>query len=280
MARPIKLVADSASDLSDAEATALGIDLVPLSVTIGKESYPEDTITHDDYWRLAKGQVVSTSQPPVGSFAKVFKHWVDDGYQVICVTISSLMSGTFQSAKQAAVEFAPHVTLVDSLAISRVEAVQLIKASQLVRQGADVPDIIQVMHHVLDHTHILILLDTLEQLRSGGRASTLIPLFERFTRVFQVKPMITLADGELKFAHVSRSFRKGMDFILHQLSGYKTNDQMEVVHTRRPELAATFADELAAGLGFTRSNVVISEAGVVMSAHGGEGLLAALIVSA
>jgi len=68
--RPIKLVADSSSDLSESEAAKLGIELVPLSVSIGKASYPENTITHDDYWRLTKGQVISTSQPPVGAFSE------------------------------------------------------------------------------------------------------------------------------------------------------------------------------------------------------------------
>ena len=123
MTRSIKLVADSSSDLSESEATELGIELVPLSVSIGKVSYPENTITYDDYWRLFKGQVVSTSQPPVGAFSGVFQRWVDEGYQILCVTISSLMSETYRSAEQAAADFAPHITLVDSLAISRADAV-------------------------------------------------------------------------------------------------------------------------------------------------------------
>ena len=280
IARPIKLVADSSSDISESEAVDLGIELVPLSVSIGKASYPENTITHDEYWRLTKGQLVSTSQPPVGAFYNVFKRWVDEGYHVVCVTISSLMSGTYRSAEQAATEFAPHITLVDSLAISRADAVQLIKASEMLRQGADIPTIIQAMRDVLSNTHVLLLLDTLEQLRLGGRAAAFMPLLERFARTFQIKPMVTLVDGELKFAHVSRTFRKGLNHILQEMTGYKPADQMAVVHTRRPELAANFADKLAVGLGFERARIIICEAGAVMSTHGGEGLISAIIVSA
>ncbi|MHB1355365.1 MAG: DegV family protein [Anaerolineae bacterium] len=280
MKRLIKLVADSASDLSKSEADELGIDLVPLSVSIGKASYPENTITHDDYWRLSKGGVVSTSQPPIGAFSSVFRHWVDAGYHILCVTISSLMSGTYRSAEQAATEFAPHVTLVDSLAISRVTAIQLITASQLVRLGAGIQTIIQAMDNIRIRTHALLLLDTLEQLRSGGRAASILHLFERYARAFHIKPMITLVSGQLRFAHVSRSFRKGMDIMLHDMMGHKPADQMEVVHTRRPELADTFADELASGLGFERSRIIIREAGAVMSTHGGEGLISAIVVSA
>jgi DegV family protein with EDD domain len=280
MTRPIKLVADSASDLSESEAEQLGIELVPLSVSIGMTSYPEDTITHDEYWRLSKGQVVSTSQPPVGAFSNVFRRWVDQGYQILCVTISGLMSGTYRSAEQATAEFAPYVTLVDSLSISRAAAVQLITASQMVRQGADLVTITAAMQRVQEQTHVLLLLDTLEQLRLGGRASAFMPLLERFAEAFQIKPMRMLSGGLLKFAHVSRSFRKGLDFILHEMTGYKPADQVALVYTRRPELAATFADELAIRLGFERSKIIICEAGAVMSTHGGEGLIAAVVVSA
>lgn len=80
------------------------------------------------------------------------------------------MSGTYRSAEQAATEFAPYITLVDSLGISRAAAAQLIAASELLRQNADIPEIIQAMNSVRDRTHVLLLLDTLEQLRLGGRA--------------------------------------------------------------------------------------------------------------
>jgi DegV family protein with EDD domain len=280
MTRPIKLVADSSSDLSQSEAAELGIELVPLSVSIDKDSYPENTITHDDYWRMSKGQVVSTSQPPVGAFSSMFQCWINQGYQILCVTITSLMSGTYRSAEQAAAEFAPYITLVDSLSISRADAVQLITASGLVRQGADIPTITRAMSSVRERTHVLLILDTLEQLRLGGRAAAFMPIMERFARKLQIKPMVMLAEGVLKFAHVSRSFRKGLNYILHEMIGYKPVDQMAVVHTRRPELAATFAGELADRMGFERSRIIICEAGAVMSTHGGEGLIAAVVVSA
>jgi DegV family protein with EDD domain len=155
-------VADSASDVSASEAEQLGIERVPLSVSIGMTSYPEDTISHDEYWRLSQGQVTCTSPPPVGAFSSVFRRWVDQGYQILCVTISGLMSGTYHSAEQAASEFAPHVTLVDSLSISRAVAVQLITASQLIHHGADIPTVTLAMRSVLDRTHVLFLLDTPE----------------------------------------------------------------------------------------------------------------------
>jgi fatty acid-binding protein DegV len=107
-----------------------------------------------------------------------------------------------------------------------------------------------------------------------------MPLLEGFDKVFQIKPIITLAGGQLKFAHALRSFRKGMDFILRQMTGHKPASQLAVVHTRCPEHAATFADELSKRLEFERSRIIISEAGAVMSTHGGAGLVVAVVVSA
>ncbi|MHB9032615.1 MAG: DegV family protein [Anaerolineae bacterium] len=279
MDRPIHLVADSASDITPAEAQALGIDLVPLSITIGQDTYLEGELSHDRYFALTKGQVVKTSQPSVGAFSRVFEHWVEQGHQVLCVTLSSLLSGTFQSASQAAERLQPFVTVHDSLGLSRVVAAQVLAAQKLVKAGAELAVILEAMRSVQSRSHMIVQLDTLERLRQGGRAAAIIHAFDHFAKTFQIKPILTLANGELKFAHVARAFHKGMDYMFRELVARGPAESLTVVHTRIPEVASRFADNLAVALRITRQQVLVCEAGAVISSHGGEGLLGAVLVS-
>ncbi len=277
--RPIRIVTDSSSDITPQEAHALGIDVVPLTVTIGKQSFSEGDISPDDFFRMAVGQSVRTSQPPLGAFRQVFQYWVERGYQVLCVTVSSMLSGTMQAAMRAAVDLAPHVTVHDSLSISRAHAIQVLAAHQLAGQGADIPALVEHMRSVRERSHILIVLDSLDRLRQGGRAAAIMHLFDRFARVFQIKPIIALAGGEVRFAHVSRTFNRGIDYLMDELGSYRSAEYVAVVHTRRQELARQVAGRLADRLGFDISRVSINEAGAAMSSHGGEGLIGALVVS-
>ncbi len=279
MPRPIRLVTDSSSDISLQEAQALDIDLVPLSVTVGSRTFAETELSRDEYFSLAHGQPVKTSQPPAGSFRQVFQHWGALGYQVLCITISSTLSGTLQSASQAA-EDLPYVTIYDSQVISRMQAAQVLAAKSKIDEGAELSVVLETLDSIRRRSHMLVELNTLERLRQGGRAAAFMQVFDRFARTLQIKPVITLINGELKFAHVVRTFRRGTEYMLQELAAFGPAAYVAVVHTRLPELAERFADELAALVKFPRLQAIVCEAGAVIASHGGEGLLGAIVISA
>ena len=104
----VRIMIDSASDISQAEAAALGIDVLPLKTIFGQEEYLDGvTIDHTTFYnKLIESDVLpTTSQLSPFDFEEKFRKAVDNGDEVLCITVSSKLSGCYQSANIAAEEF-------------------------------------------------------------------------------------------------------------------------------------------------------------------------------
>ncbi|OGO04333.1 MAG: hypothetical protein A2Y73_03805 [Chloroflexi bacterium RBG_13_56_8] len=124
-------------------------------------------------------------------------------------------------------------------------------------------------------SHLFILLDTVENLRRGGRAAKLMPVIDRFLRALQLKPIINMVDGELRLMGVARSYRKGIERIKESVDRLGPLEQLAVVHTRSPQVASELADDLARRTGIARSDIPVTETGAALSSHAGAGVVAA-----
>jgi len=277
----IKVVTDSCSDLPEDVSRRLGIEVVSVVVTIGNRTYQDTELSHDEFWRLARsGAHPTTSQPPMGVFQRVFHDLVERGYRVICMTLTSHHSDTFNAAWSAAQAFGERVTVLDSLSLSLGQAWQAMEAARLSVQGTAVSAILERIRSVRERTRILIQLDTLEYLRRGGRASKLMPVIDRLVRALNLKPLLNLVDGELKLFGVARSYRKGIERIKAEIAALGPLERLAVMHTRRPSVAEKLADELAQITNLAREAIFVGETGPVISCHGGEGVIAAAAVTA
>ncbi|NLV73574.1 MAG: DegV family protein [Chloroflexi bacterium] len=278
MGRPLCIVTDSSADLTAAEAAELQIEVVPLAVTIGGDlTVPETDLTRDQYFELVRGKTVSTSQPAVGAFQETFQAALDRGCDVLCITLSTRLSGTYQAAQQAA-EGMQGVWVHDSRGVSRLQAIQVLAAGRYAREGGDCAGALQLINGMLQRTTALVQLDTLDRLRQGGRAASIIHLFDRVAKSFQIKPVVVVEDGALRFAKVVRTFRRGLDYMLERLAPLAPAECAAVMHTRVPDVAEAFADQLAEVGCIPREQITVVEAGAVISSHGGEGMIGALLV--
>jgi len=277
----IKIVTDNGSDLSEELAEELDIRIVPLVVTFGDRTYEDTELSHDEFWRLAgDGPQPTTSQPPVGAFQQAFKELVERGYQVLCVALTSHHSGTFNSAWSAAQAFGSRVTVIDSLSLSWGQAWQAIEAAKMAMQSATVQAILQRLRSIRERTHFFIQLDTVENIRRGGRASKLMPVIDRLVRALRLKPIVNLVDGELKLFGVARSYRKGIERIKAEVAALGPLEHLAVIHTRRSSVAKGLADELARLTNMARERIVVGETGAALSCHAGAGVIAAAAVTA
>lgn len=276
----IKIISDSSADLGAETAQALDVDIVPLTINVGGRSFLETAVSRDEFWRLSETAPASTSQPAPGSFHEVFRHWVDRGYHIVCITISSRLSGTYAVAWDVAQEFGDRVTVVDSVSVSRGHAAQVIKAVERLRGGDTLAGILAAVQRVREHTHVFLELDTLEALRRGGRASKLLPVFERMAQALQLKPLIAVSEGELKLHSVVRTYARGVNRIRDDIARYAPLEQLCVVHTRCVDVANRLADQLCQRTAFPRDRVAIVEAGAVIACHAGRGLIGAVGVAA
>ncbi len=277
----VRIVADSASDLPTKLAEELGITIVPMNVHFGDQSLSETELTHDQFWMLAHAREhPQTSQPAPGVYIETFRRLVEQGYQVICTTITGKHSGTFGTAWGAAHAFGDCVHVVDSLSLSIGEGWQVIQAARLARQGLSAERVIEAIQSIRRRTHVLIQLETLEFIRRGGRAARLMPAIDRLVKVLSLRPILNIVEGELKLMGAARSTQKGLKRMQEELLSLGKLEFLGVMHIRAQELAEQLADDLARLLGVAREAIWVDEAGAVLACHAGQGAVGVIGVVA
>jgi DegV family protein with EDD domain len=164
---------------------------------------------------LEAGDVLpKTSQAPPDTFARIFRELRDKGDEAIVITVSSRLSGTFQSALIAAEDF-PNVRVVDSRNVSIGSRVLAEYAQQCVEQGMGLDELTQHLIRNRDNVCLLARLDTLEYLKKGGRISKTTAFAGG---VLNIKPVVTVKDGDVVFLGKARGSRKANNFLVEQIS--------------------------------------------------------------
>ena len=168
----IRIVTDSTSDFGPWEAVGLGLGIVPLKTRFGDEEYIDGvTITPKEFYeKLVEGDVLpTTSQPSPAEFEVKFAEAVDAGDEVVAITISSELSGTYQSAVIAAERFEGRVQVVDSRSASIGAQILVRLAMRLLAGGISAAELAERLRCERERICVIALLDTLEYLKRGGR---------------------------------------------------------------------------------------------------------------
>lgn len=276
----VRMVTDSACDLPRDVVERYGITVVPLVVVFGQEEYPDLALSPDEFWAKAVAVHPQTSQPSPGVFAAAYRPLIEAGHDVVCITITSKHSGTYNSACAAAAGFPEgRVAVFDSLSLSLGQGVQVLEGARRAEAGASLEEVVRHLHDVRSRVHVRILLNTLEYLERGGRAAALMPVVKRVARALNIKPLLSLVDGELKLLGAARSYEKGLQRLLDEAKALAPFEVAGVLHARRPEAAADLAQRLAQATGFPRQSITVAETGSVLSSHGGPGVLGVIVLA-
>jgi DegV family protein with EDD domain len=276
----IHIVTDSSCDLPRRLVERLKIVVTPLIVHFGPEVYEDGELLPDEFWQKAAGpHHPQTSQPSVGTFEQLFERLVAQGKQVVCLTITGKHSGTFNAAHLAAQRFGEAVKVFDSLSLSLGLGLQAMVAAQAARAGSSMQEIFALLEDVRARVSVTVVLDTLENLRRGGRADGFISIVDRMTRALNIKPVVNLVDGQLRLLSVARSFQGGLRRALDVVERLGPLEHLAVVHTRRQDTAEEMADRLAERLGFARECIWVRETGAVLACHAGPGVVGVLAVA-
>jgi len=223
----IRIITDSASDIGANEYPNLVV--LPLAVRFGEEEFLDNvTITNKEYYtRLTTGDILpKTSQVTPHAFEQAIKEAVDAGERALVITISSKLSGTYQSACIAADEFdANQVTVVDSLLATVSEQVLVKYAYQLVQEGKSFEEVLEAVESSKSKVKLAGLLDTLEYLKKGGRISAAAAIFGS---ALSIKPIIQLVDGAVEVADKARGKKNGIEATLKYLRDHKVDTDMPV----------------------------------------------------
>lgn len=211
----IQIVIDSTTDLPAQAAEQ--VKIVPLTIHFGEQQYVSgvDIDSRSFYEKLVESDVLpTTSQPTPAAFADVFQAAVAAGDEVVCITISSKLSGTYQSASIAAMDFPGKVFVVDSRTVTLGCGILTQYALDLAKKGISARELAERVEKKREKVRLLALLDTLEYLKKGGRISSTVAFAGG---LLNIKPLICVAEGEVKLLGKARGSRQGSNLLVQQI---------------------------------------------------------------
>ena len=170
----IKIVTDSSVQLTEQEIKDNHINIIPLTITIDGQSYIDDQdITRDEFIQrmITAKTLPKTSQPSLGTFVDLFNKLGADGSQVLAIHMMRAISGTVETARQAAQMSNSDVTVIDSDFTDRAMGFQVLAAAKLANEGADMATILAKVKQVHDHTKLYMGIVDLDIMVKGGRLS-------------------------------------------------------------------------------------------------------------
>lgn len=248
----VKIIVDSTADLIPAVRER--VQVVPLTIRFGDQEFV-DGITINSrkfYEMLVESDVLpTTSQASPFAFGEVFEEAVADGSQVVCITCTSKLSGTHQSAVIAAEDFPGQVHVVDSKSIAIGSAILVQYALELKDRGLSAEEIVWKLMQKRESIRVIAMLDTLEYLKKGGRISSTVAFAGG---MLNIKPAICIEDGEIKMLGMARGSKKANNLLIQEIG------KAGGVDFRKPLL-----------LGYTGLNDSLLQKYIVDSAHLWEG---------
>lgn len=206
--KKVKFLIDSASDVTQEEGKAWGVKVIPHSVRFGDEEYFDgvDILPEEFYDKLSTAkQLPQTSLVNSFRWDEAFKEATKDGSEVVVITISSLLSGTYQAALEASKNYEGKVFVVDSLSATIGERGLLQYGMKLAENGMSASDIVKELNEKKLKQHIYAMVDTLKYLKMGGRMSAAVAFVGE---LLSIKPIIEVKDGGLGVAEKAKGNKK------------------------------------------------------------------------
>ncbi len=276
--KKIKLMTDSASDISLELAKQYNIHVIPIHIVFGEESYL-DQVEMDSEAFYAKQQQFSgaakTAQITVTEHMDAFRQYMAD-YAIIYIPISSKGSGTFQSANLAKSmlleeDETADITILDSMNFSYGYGMWVLEAAKLLQGGASKEEIVSYLEDKFARTEVLFTVDTLDYLQKGGRIS---PAAKMVADVLDIRPILVIEDGLVMNRDKVRGRKKLYPKMVEQIVGradHIENQLVGIVTANAPEKAEEMAQLLKERAGV--EHIVTAPIGACVGVHTGPGAI-------
>jgi DegV family protein with EDD domain len=270
----VRIVTDSTSDMSPQLARELGVTVVPLSVIFGEESFKEGVeIGHDLFYdKLMRGKVLpTTSAPSVGDFLSAYEPLLTGDDEIVSIHLSSKLSATYNNACQAVASLGKRkgrVHVIDSQLVSLGMSFVVAAAARAAAEGAGVDDIKKLAAGMIPRVRILVLLDTLEYVRRGGRIGRARAFLGNMLRV---KPILYIRDGEVHPGERVRTKAQAHERLFQIVTSYERVAEVAVAYSTNAAEANDMAQRLREAL--PGMSIGVTRLGPVIGVHGGPGVI-------
>lgn len=281
--RDYVIMTDSCCDLNEQEVVESGLCVIPLSFTIGGQNY-HDTPDHAEmslpefYRRLGKGERSVTAAANVGDFSDAMRAILEDGKDILCISFSSALSTTYQSACIAAEELRGEyadakIIVIDSLAASRGQGMLVWYAAKEKAKGRSIDEVADWVRENIQHQDHWFTVDDLNHLRRGGRLNATSAIVGT---VLSIKPVMhTDNDGKLTAVSKARGMKQALTELVNKVDELGTRplegQTMFICHADAPESVKLVKDMLRERFGVT--DVRADYIGPVIGSHTGAGTL-------
>jgi len=247
----IAIVTDSTAYFTKAQANTLGVSIVPINYSIGGQNYSENFTDQNGPYEqmLLKNSTHShTAQASSGAFASAFNELLQQGHKVLCIVLSSRLSGTYSSASIAARDIgSPDIMVVDSLTTAGGLILLAEKARELINEGGTLASVAAALEKVRSNMGIVFSVDNMDALRRSGRLGT---VRQSVGTILNVRPILLLKDGSIvsdgqargknaqSIAIAERIPTDAKKIILHYFSNISNLDDLRIEVKKHVPLAA------------------------------------------
>ena len=278
--KKIKITCDSTCDLTKELYEKYNVSVIALGVNMGEDSRLDGVnVTPDDLYDYVaqSGKLPSTNAISIGSYEDFFKPFVDDGYEVVHINLSSELSASHQNAKLAAEEVG-NVYVVDSKSLSTGSGHLVVLAAELMSADYTAAEIAKALDEMKGKLDVSFVLQTLDYLHKGGRCSSLAMLG---ANMLKLRPEIVMSEGKLG---VGKKYRGSMeksitDYVKGRLEGVENInlDRIFITHSGVPEEILDKVEALVKQL-HPFEEVIRTRAGSTISCHCGPNCLGVLFM--
>lgn len=271
----IRIIVDSASDMTDKESKYLKV--LPLTVGFGDVEYQDGvTLSTEEFYKKldACSELPKTSQITPFAFTEAIQETLDAGETPIVITLSSKLSGTYNSAKIAASDFEEEVYVIDSGNVSAGERIIVEYALRLIDEGKTAREIVDAVEAVKSKACLIATFDTLEYLRRGGRISNISGIVGG---MLSIKPVLGIKDGVLEMLAKARGSKNAANMIIKQIEEFGGIDHTmpyAIVYTGLDDSRIrNFAEDNTMILGCNVDEIKICTVGSTVGTHAGPGAI-------
>jgi DegV family protein with EDD domain len=276
MAR-IKIVTDSTCDIPPQQLADLGIDVVPVLAYIADQPYRLGIdISNEQFYDALQGDApVRTSAPAPVVFEQLYRRLTSEYDHVFSIHLSSRLGGIYRAAVQARSKLPASLTrieVIDSKSASMGLGAIVLAAARAARDGVHPEQVARLINRMIQHTHVIFFVDTIELLEKGGRLSVGAAVLSSMQRT---KPLLILDEGEIQAYERTRTRAKAIEGLFTFIEDFPNVQEVIALYATTPEDIDKLLEKVE--IIFPRERVQVAQFGPSIAAHLGPGAMGVVV---
>lgn len=274
----VRIISDSGCDIVPELAQKWNVEILPIKAMFGDEEFLDGvTMSHEQFFEklIESEKMPTTSQIPPFEYEAKYKEIKEAGDTAVCITLSSKLSGCYQSANIALEDYEDCITVVDSNNVCIGQRILVEMAVRLRDEDKSASEIAEILNQEKNNIKLIALLDTLEYLKKGGRISATVAMAGS---LLSIKPVIAIEGGEVVVLGKARGSKNGNNMLKEMVKntgGIRFNDPICLAYSGLSDaLLQKYIEDSRELYDMPKEELPISSIGCAIGTHVGPGAIA------